>query len=586
MFSLRVLLPIACLASFHSAANGELPPPIENPVIDEYGVELKSGRLGGLSVPLISIGGDGVYNLTWVYAPQDGRYLFSRSLFDVRTDEYRVNSVYYDITTFRYPGGTSKFRKINGTWEPEFADGSTFDGATFTDKYGVRISGGKLSYPDGREVWAGSTSFTFDPLPTNMREMRNNFGFWLKSGAGLQAINMAYDYCPSDFSAKCQGVSAVREATITANGWNSMALRNAAGETTNVTFVPIFGYDREPCELTSGGPVCNGIGTTYYYPATVRYPGSSTSDKTIAYGGSGDPETITHNEIVIDTLMDRGVSVDYANTVYPYSGGGPGSGPSGSQVQVSAAVDGLQRIYAKSYNYGGAWPTGNLNLSTVVNALGHQTSFSYNEKGDVRGISMPGGGGKLLNFDSRFNVTKVTVNPKANSGQSAQVTEYIYEASCTTANQAYCNLPKRVIDPRGGVTDFAYNARGQIITRTDPAPATGGTRPVTRFEYTMRTARILNSSGGTVAAGSAISMLTRTSTCASSASCQGTNDEIVTQYDYGPTSGPNNLLLKGVAVTAVNSSGQLETLRTCYQYNYFGERISETKPQAGLSSCQ
>jgi YD repeat-containing protein len=57
-------------------------------------------------------------------------------------------------------------------------------------------------------------------------------------------------------------------------------------------------------------------------------------------------------------------------------------------------------------------------------------------------------------------------------------------------------------------------------------------------------------------------------------------DEVLTTYDYGPDSGPNNLFLRGRVVTADGQS-----LRTCYTYDRFGNRISETLPRAGLTSC-
>ncbi len=60
----------------------------------------------------------------------------------------------------------------------------------------------------------------------------------------------------------------------------------------------------------------------------------------------------------------------------------------------------------------------------------------------------------------------------------------------------------------------------------------------------------------------------------------GSGDEVVTTYDYGPDSGPNNLFLRGVAVTADGV-----TLRTCYGYDANGHKTYETKPRAGLASC-
>ncbi|MEA3030032.1 MAG: hypothetical protein QOG13_1357, partial [Sphingomonadales bacterium] len=80
---------------------------------------------------------------------------------------------------------------------------------------------------------------------------------------------------------------------------------------------------------------------------------------------------------------------------------------------------------------------------------------------------------------------------------------------------------------------------------------------------------------------------TATSSCRTSAAtgnpaapCASAGDEVRTQYDYGPDSGPNTLLLRGQTVSADGV-----TLRTCYGYDTFGRRISETQPLANLASC-
>ena len=597
-YRIRVTASLAAIALFFSSqAHADLPPPIENPVLDEFGVEIKSGRYGDLSIPLISIG-SGDAALTWIYAPQDGRYLFSRSIFNVhsRQEDFSATDLpdYYDTITFTYPGGVSKFRRKNASypWQAEYNMGDTYDGATFTDKYGVKIVGGKLIYPDGREIWAGSTSWTFAPEPSNMPEMRNNFGFWLRTGGGFQAVNMAVDYCDLDVAVPCTGLSKTREASVnltkSGSAWQSMTLRNAAGQVTTVTFTPFEAYDRPRCYFIGGGmqgyqQVCWGTKMTYYYPSTVKFPGSTTPDITLTYEGVGEPISISHNDIVVHSLIKNGVSVDYDNQVHPYATNQ--NALRGSQTKVISYVDGVQRGYAHSVMAAAIWPTGNLNLSYTRDALSQQTTYGTNNRGDITSINRPEGNGISLEMDSRYNITKVIERPKSGISAAQLVTEYVYEAACTSANRAYCNLPRTIIDPKGNRTEFTYNSRGQVLTRIDPAPTVGAPRPITRNQYTLRTAMILNASGGYVPAGSPISMLTRTSTCRSVENCQGTADEVITEYDYGPTSGPNNLLLRGVTVTAANSSGQMESRRTCYQYNYFGEKISETTPAAGLGVC-
>jgi YD repeat-containing protein len=62
--------------------------------------------------------------------------------------------------------------------------------------------------------------------------------------------------------------------------------------------------------------------------------------------------------------------------------------------------------------------------------------------------------------------------------------------------------------------------------------------------------------------------------------CAQPSDEVLTTYDYGPDSGPNNLLLRGKAVTADG-----KTARTCYAYDALGNKISETSANAQLANC-
>jgi YD repeat-containing protein len=91
-------------------------------------------------------------------------------------------------------------------------------------------------------------------------------------------------------------------------------------------------------------------------------------------------------------------------------------------------------------------------------------------------------------------------------------------------------------------------------------------------------------------AGPAIWIQTATSTCRTSAAtgtpCATAGDEVRTEFDYGPDSGPNNLQLRGQTVTSTDG-GVTTTLRTCYGYDSLGRRISETQPNgtASLTSC-
>jgi YD repeat-containing protein len=176
------------------------------------------------------------------------------------------------------------------------------------------------------------------------------------------------------------------------------------------------------------------------------------------------------------------------------------------------------------------------------------------------------------------------------SGLPDIVTSATY--NCSPATLRFCNKPVTTTDARGNVTEYTYAPEhGGLLTETGPAPSPGAPRPQVRHLYAQRYAWIANGGGGYVQAASPVWVETATSQCRSSAAtgnpaspCSAAGDEVLTQYDYGPDSGPNNLLRRGQTVTATDN-GVTATLRTCYGYDSLGRRISETTPNANPASC-
>lgn len=583
---------IVCVLAMQAgtAAAQEFPKRIDQPVLDPYGVEIKSGRFGDLTIPLIAIGGGGDYSLQRIYAPQDGREMLVRAIYDEHTSQQIFNRLYgYDVIRYQTPNGTVKFRRPAGSSASFVADypaRGNLAGGVFTDKYGVTYENGKVTYPDGREIWGGTTSIGVDPSFHALAIMRNNFGFLLKTTGGVtQAVNLAHNYCDFNAAASCAGLSATRTASVIGTGTQHYALTNAAGEVVDVQLQPIEAYDGEPsCYQNPNTPyTCNGTRYAYNYPTTITFPGSSKSQISISYRGSGDPRNVSHGEVVVQNVTRNGVTVTYDNSLYLYGAGG--TAPTGYQTYIKAYVNGAQLFYANSTNIGRQWPPSELNLKTVQDGLNRYRTFSYDNNDNLAEYIQSEGNSIVYEYDERFNLKRVTNYPKSGSGNAKIVTNYEYPASCSVPTQTTCNLATAMIDPTGNRTEYTYNAYGQVLTKTSPAPKLGEARPIVRNTYTMRTAFILDASGNAVPAGSPISMLTMTSTCLKTENCVGTTDEVVTRYDYGLVTGLNNLLLRGISITAMNGSGQLETLRTCYGYNYFGERISETKSRAGLTKC-
>jgi YD repeat-containing protein len=214
--------------------------------------------------------------------------------------------------------------------------------------------------------------------------------------------------------------------------------------------------------------------------------------------------------------------------------------------------------------------------------IGTVAPFQPNE-GRVLSITYPEGNSKLFNnYDARGNVWQEVDTPKPLSGLPNRITGYVYPTTC--GNWKTCNRPTSVTDPNGNVTTLTYDTNAGALL-TEIMPAVNGVNPVKRLSYTPMYAWVSNGSGGYTSNSTAIYLLTETRTCMTTATvnnaCQGgSTDEVVTDYYYGPQSGPNNLLLRGVSVTA---SGTTRT--TCNGYDTVGNKISETKPKAGITTC-
>ena len=235
---------------------------------------------------------------------------------------------------------------------------------------------------------------------------------------------------------------------------------------------------------------------------------------------------------------------------------------------------------------------------SIADPLSRVTSFSYNEDdsfaeneaAQLGAVTQPLGNQVQYYYDSRGNLNREVTVAVPGSGLANVERTAVFPSTCT--NRFTCNKPTSVTDARGNATDYTYDSsHGGVLTETGPAPSSGAPRPQTRHEYAQRYAWISNGSGGYVQAATPVWVQTATSLCRTSAAtgnpsapCATAGDEVRTTYDYGPDSGPNNLLLRGQAVTSTDG-GVTTTLRTCYSYDRDGRRISETQPNANLGSC-
>lgn len=186
-----------------------------------------------------------------------------------------------------------------------------------------------------------------------------------------------------------------------------------------------------------------------------------------------------------------------------------------------------------------------------------------------------------LKYDGSRNITEVRRKSKPGSGLPDIVTSATY--NCSVAIN--CAKPVTMTDARGSITEFSYdNTHGGLLMEMGPAPAPGSARPLKLRTYTQRYAFIL--SGGSLVPADAATWLPQSETVcqtfagSNAPTCDWNAPYSVTHYDYGPDGTANNLLLRGVTVTA---DGQ--TRRTCYTYDALGRQTSATPPGAEMASC-
>jgi len=226
-----------------------------------------------------------------------------------------------------------------------------------------------------------------------------------------------------------------------------------------------------------------------------------------------------------------------------------------------------------------------LGLTSIQDQNNHTTNYSF--IGALPEYIQPPEGNRV---DFLYNAHQAdaghTFHPKTGSS-AAPITPdgktFPNDPDCN--NPITCNLPTTVTDGNGNVTSYSYDpVHGGVLTETKPA-GSGGVSQVIRHHYAQRYAWVKNAGGSYVQGATPVWVETDERTCTSGATSgetctAGAAKEVVTSYDYGPDSGPNNLQLRGKVVTADGKS-----LRTCFQYDTLGNKIAETSPRAGLATC-
>jgi YD repeat-containing protein len=186
------------------------------------------------------------------------------------------------------------------------------------------------------------------------------------------------------------------------------------------------------------------------------------------------------------------------------------------------------------------------------------------------------------NLNKQVVVERRTIaKPGSNDPDIVEQSEYL----CTLP---ICFVkPTATIDASGNRTDYEYAAEHGGLVKIQ-GPVIDGNRSESRYSYMQLYAWTKAQNGGYIKAATPVWVLQSEQTCnnANFDNCGPLNLVTTTyQYEIGNPSKGSNILLLGTAVTAANSAGQSETLRSCVRYDALGRKISETQPLGTGSIC-
>ena len=476
---------------------------------------------------------------------------------------YQSGSAYISLSQ----KGATLVANANGTWTYTDRDrvATTFGGLaptkvtypdarvlTITQKTVPGVTGGRrvqsVTRSDGLQL---KYNYAANGTPTN-----SNVSTWLQL-VGITAINNAVDYCDPAADTCALSVAwptATYARSLPPSGTGSiLTVTDPALRVTRYTF-------------DSQGRITG-----------IKWPSSASADNLSYTYCDNSCYVIDQSGGATFPNMIQNVVRDGSPWTYSF---GPGGG------------------YSFSY-YGSTSPVGGRKTASLAATFAPQTTFVtaffklidedgttyYADPtlftGRITTVTKPEGGGASYGYDSRGNVTGVSVGPNTGFTDPAIQVSAGYDPTC--AIPVKCNKPNWVRDALQNQTDYTYDpTHGGILTVT--SPAVNGIRAQKRYFYAQRYAWVKNASGAYVQSANPIWVPTKESYCRTTAytgtACTVPTDEVVTTYEYGPDAGPNNLFLRGFALTADG-----ETLRTCYSYDAVGNKISETLPRAGLASC-
>ncbi|MBO9712640.1 RHS repeat-associated core domain-containing protein [Sphingomonas sp.] len=255
------------------------------------------------------------------------------------------------------------------------------------------------------------------------------------------------------------------------------------------------------------------IGSTIQGSVTYAYPSSGTVDVTDMAGatwrvtatsirrpGEGSASfTVGGTTNAVTSVTRDGITTSYSRSV------------SGTTATMTV-TDAQSHSTVIVSNLTTGRPT------SVTDATSKTTGYSYDSYGRLTRVTAPEGNYINYTYDGRGNITETRRVAKSGSGLSDIVETASYPSTCS--NPVTCNEPTSTTDARSKTTDYTYDStHGGVTAVTGPAPSGSGTRPETRYSYTLTNGEYL---------------VTGVSACRTSAApgCVGTSDETKTTVAY------------------------------------------------------
>ncbi|MBD3813677.1 MAG: RHS repeat protein, partial [Betaproteobacteria bacterium] len=577
LLSTAAAVPLLVVASPLAAQSLTLdPPPVRLP-LDENGVDLSTGAI---SVPssTVAIGGAQGLQHTRFRVTNGWRHNYvitiaagvvsgtsdqtreidiggSRVVFVKSGALYNplygdTGSLTEDSTSYTYTAGDGTVYNFSKSL---VANGESYYGPVAGLATSIVSPGGAkttLTYRNASYSVSGLTIYV-----VRLESVNNNAGYQLKYTYGanapsssnvdawyritrVTAINNAVQYCnPTIITANCNLTSnwPYLDYTVTTSGTDTLE-----------SVTDILG--REARFRTDASSRLTGI----------KRPSEAADGVTITYNSSSKVSSITAPE---------GYSRTYAWA----------TDPGGLLTSISNDALGRQRTVVTN--------TDQSVIESDTDALGHTTSYEYDAYGRVTAIVAPEGGRTEITRDARGRVTLVRRKAKPGTGLADITTSATYPALVSgtgymmyCANGVTCDSPLTTTDARGKVTNYTYDQSTGALTEAKLPADSAGVRPATRYTYSARYARYLNSGGAVAQAATPIAVLDSVSTCRVGASCTGTADERVTEFTYPSGTGVSNL--QPVSVTARSGDNSL-TATSGLTYDAQGNQVTIDGPLAG-----